>query len=173
MNSRTLAATAALATAGAIATGVAPGQTGRAATKKITAQGVGQVKLGMTHRELRERGLVGRLRRGCELGGPDTRSARLRRPLRGQVNYTTTTPRRVTDITIRGGARARGVGIGATIRQIRAAFPKARVNRATEEVFGITLVRIPRNGGGPMRFAVDVDTRRTTLIGVPIIAFCE
>jgi hypothetical protein len=144
-----------------------------AAPQKITFKGVGQVKLGMTHRQLRERGLVGRLRPGCELGGPNTRSARLRRPLRGQVNFTTTRPRRVTDITIRGGAKARGVGIGATIRQIRDAFPRARVNHATEEVFGLTLVRIPRNGGGPIRFGVDVQTGKTTLIGVPVIAFCE
>jgi hypothetical protein len=177
MNSRTLGTTAALAAAGALALGAAaaPGETGHAAAaaKKITPQGVGRVKLGMTHRDLRDRGLVGPLRHGCELGGPDTRSARLRRPLRGQVNYTTTNPRKVTDITIRGGAKARGVGIGATIAQIRAAFPRARVDHATDEVFGITLVRIPRNGGGRIVFAVDVDTHRTTLIGVPVIAFCE
>jgi hypothetical protein len=177
MNSRTLGATAALATIGAIALGVAaaPGQTGHAAAtaKRITPEGVGKVELGKTHRRLRQQHLVGPLRHGCELAGPDTRTARLRAPLKGQVNYTATRPRRVTDITIRGGAKARGVGIGATIEQIKDAFPKAKVNHSMEQVFGITLVRIPKNGGGPMRFAVDVDTHKTTLIGVPIIAFCE
>jgi hypothetical protein len=177
MNSRMIGAAAALATAGAVAIGVAsaPGQTGHAAAapKKITAEGVGKVKLGKTHRRLREQGLVRRLRRGCELAGPDARSARLRAPLQGQVNYTMTTPRRVTDITIRGGAKARGVGVGATIRRIKDAFPRAKVDHSTDEVFGITLVKIPKNGGGPIKFAVDVDTHRTTLIGVPIIAFCE
>jgi hypothetical protein len=172
---RTLATTAALAGAGALAIGTAaaPGNAGTAAAKKITPAGVGKVKLGKTHRQLRAAGLVGNLRPGCELGGPDTRSARLRAPLKGFVTYTLTSPRKVTDITIRGGAKARGVGVGATIPQIKAAFPKARVNRKTEDVFGITLVRIPKDGGGRLSFAVDVDTKKTTLIGIPRIGFCE
>ena len=89
------------------------------------------------------------------------------------MNFTLTSPRKVTDITIRGGAKARGVGIGATIPQIKAAFPKAKVDHSTEDVFGLTLVRIPKGGGGRIKFAVDVDTHKVTLIGVPIIAFCE
>jgi|SRR5215217_41669 len=169
---RTTSATAALG-ALALVPAAAPGAAGHAAAKKITSKGVGQVKLGMTAKELRARHLIGRLHQGCELGGPDTRSARLRAPLRGQVNFTLTSPRKVTDITITGGAKARGVGIGATIAQIKAAFPKAKVDHSTEQVFGITLVRIPKDGGGRIKFAVDVDTKKATLIGVPSIAFCE
>ena len=89
------------------------------------------------------------------------------------MNFTLSSPRRVDNILIRGGAKARGVGIGATIPQIKAKFPKAIVDHSTEDVFRITLVRIPRDGGGRIKFAVDVDTHRVTLIGVPIIAFCE
>jgi hypothetical protein len=144
-----------------------------ATPQKITKNGVGEVKLGMTFQELRDQGLVGRLRHGCELGGPNTRTARLRSPLRGDVDFTQTTPRKVTTITIRRGARARGVKVGDRIRDIKDAYPKAKVNRSTEEVFGIWLVRVPRNGGGRIRFAVDADTRKITLIGVPIIPFCE
>lgn len=143
------------------------------APQKITKDGVGQVKLGMTFQELRDQGLVGRLRHGCELGGPNTRTARLRSPLRGDVDFTLTTPRKVTSITIRRGARARGVKVGDRIRDIKDAYPKAKVNRNTEDVFGIWLVRVPRNGGGRITFAVDADTRKITLIGVPIIPFCE
>jgi hypothetical protein len=166
---------AGLLAAGALAIGsaAAPGDAGPAAAKRITASGVGAVKLGMTHRALRRRGLVGRIRRGCELGGPRTRSARLLAPLSGQVNYTLRNPRKVTDIIVRGGARARGVGIGARIRRIRAAFPKARVDHSTDRVFRLTLVRIPRNGGGRIMFGVSTRTKRTTVIGVPFIAFCE
>jgi hypothetical protein len=47
------------------------------------------------------------------------------------------------------------------------------VDRETEEVFGITLVKIPKNGGGRLQFAVDVDTKKVDLIGIPFIAFCE
>ena len=82
-------------------------------------------------------------------------------------------PDKVTDITIRGGAKARGVGVGSTIAQIKAKFPRARVTHATDEVFGITLVRIPRDGGGKFQFGVDVDTGKTTVIGIPRIGFCE
>jgi hypothetical protein len=144
-----------------------------AAPQKITKNGVGEVKLGMTFQELRDQGLVGRLRHGCELGGPNTRTARLRSPLRGDVDFTQTTPRKVTNITIRRGARARGVKVGDRIRDIKDAYPKAKVNRDTEEIFGIWLVRVPRNGGGRITFAVDADTRKITLIGVPFIPFCE
>ena len=144
------------------------------APRKITREGVGPVKLGMTYQELRAKGLVRPIRRGCELGGPDTRSARLRGFVKGEVNFGRKRPRRVRDITVRGGpAFARGVGIGDTIPDIKDAYPKAKENHATDETFGVTLVRAPRNGGGPIRFAVDVDTERITLIGVPHIAFCE
>jgi hypothetical protein len=143
------------------------------AAKRITGAGVGQVKLGRTHSQLRAQGLVGTLGPGCELGGPDTRAAKLKAPLQGSVNYSLTSPRKVQEITIRGGAKARGVGIGATIAQIKAKFPKAKVSHATDDVFRVTLVKIPQDGGGRFHFAVDVDTGKTVVIGVPRIAFCE
>jgi hypothetical protein len=168
------AATAAVVAAGAVAIATAaPGESGSAAAKKITGAGVDGVKLGMTHAELRAQGLVGKIRRGCELGGPTTRSARLLAPLSGQVNYTLVKPRKVVDITIRGGAKARGVGIGAKIPAIKAAFPKAKVDHSTDDVFQVTLVKIPKNGGGRIQFGVSTQTKRTTVIGVPRIAFCE
>jgi hypothetical protein len=146
---------------------------GASSPKHITPSGVGGVKLGKTYKQLHNRHLIGSIRHGCELGGPNTRTARLRAPLKGSVNFTLTTPRKVTDITIRGGATARGVGIGATIAQIKAAFPKAKVDHSTDQTFLLTLVRIPKTGGGRLMFAVDTKTHKTTLIGIPIIAFCE
>ena len=144
-----------------------------AAPQKITRKGVGQVKLGMTFQALRDEGLVGKLRPGCELGGPNTRSARLRSPLRGVVDFTPANPRKVTNITIRRGARARGVKVGDRIPDIKDAYPRAKVNRQTEDVFGVWLVRVPRNGGGRITFSVPVDTQRIDRIGVPFIPFCE
>jgi hypothetical protein len=141
--------------------------------KKVTKEGVGQVKLGKTHKQLRQQGLVGRLRPGCELSGGDTRSARLLAPLRGQVDYSLTNPRIAKSIFIRRGARANGVGRGDTIPEIRAEFPNARVNKDTEEVFGLWLVTVPKRDGGKFQFAVDADTERVTGMGVPFIAFCE
>lgn len=140
---------------------------------KITPAGVGKVKLGETYAALRAQHLVGKIHKGCELGGPNTRSASLRAPLKGGVDFTLSTPRKVSDISIRGGARARGVGIGATISRIKAAFPKAKVDHSTDHTFGITVVSIPKNGGGRLQFGVDTATHKVTLIGVPFIAFCE
>jgi hypothetical protein len=152
---------------------VAPAETGYASAARITGAGVDGVKLGMTFQTLRQRGLVGRIRRGCELSGPNARSARLLSPLRGAVDFTLTTPRKARFITIRGGARARGVGVGSTISAIKAAFPRARVNHSTDATFGITLVTIPRSGGGKFQFGVSTSTHKTTLIGIPVIPFCE
>jgi hypothetical protein len=144
-----------------------------ATAAKITPAGVGGVKLSEIYAQLRARHLVGRIGHGCALAGPNTRSAPLRAPLKGGVDFTTTTPRKVVDITIRGGATARGVGVGATIAQIKSAFPKAKVDHSTDHTFALTLVRVPKNGGGKLQFGVDTMTHRAVVIGIPLIPFCE
>ena len=166
-----VAATAAAVSA--LSASIAPALTVRATPKRITATGVGAVKLGATYTSLRAAGLVGRIGPGCELAGPQARSASLRAPLQGSVDFTPTTPRRVTVITIRGGATARGVGIGATSTRVRQAFPKAITDHSTEMMFGITVLKIPKSGGGRFDFAVDKTTRKVTLIAVPRVTFCE
>jgi hypothetical protein len=161
---------------GACAAGAAaaPGMTTSApAPKKITSKGVGQVKLGKTFAKLREQGLVGKLRKGCELGGPQTRSARLLSPLSGTVDFTVTNPRKATDITIRGGAEARTVGIGEKIADIKAHFPNRKIDHSQEDVFGLTFVFVPNKNDPRLMFAIDVDTKKITLIGTPVIAVCE
>jgi hypothetical protein len=148
--------------------------TAYAAAAVITPVRVDGVHLGDTHADLRARGKVGPIRPGCELA-PNTRSAKLKAPLKGSVNYTLSSPRRVDSITITGGARARGVGIGSTIAQIKAKFPHAKVDHSTEQVFQLTLVKTPKRpqSGGRIMFGVSTQTHRTTIIGVPFIAFCE
>jgi hypothetical protein len=173
---RTLALTAALVTTGALAIGASAADTqptARIAAKKITRDGVGQVKLGMTFREAREQHLIGKLRPGCELSGPEAHSARLRSPLRGFVDLTLTTPRKIANIAVTRGARARGVKVGDRIRDIKDASPGAIVNKRTEEIFGLWLVRVPKSAGGRITFSVPVSTKRIDMIGVPFIPFCE
>jgi hypothetical protein len=181
-NRRVAGACAALACAAALGAPVvdaAPAQPRAVAAPapapaaKITPAGVDGVKLGATYAQLRARHLVGRIGKGCELAGPNARSASLRAPLNGGVDFTMSTPRKVVDISVRGGGAARGVGIGATIPQIKAAYPKAKVDHSTDHTFAITLVRIPKNGGGRLQFAVDTTTHRVVIIGVPAIPFCE
>jgi hypothetical protein len=146
-----------------------------AAAAVITPTRVDGVHLGDTHADLHARGKVGPIRPGCELGGPNTRSAKLKAPLKGSVNYTLHNPRKVDSITITGGAKARGVGIGATIAQIKAKFPHASVDHSTDQVFQLTLVKTPKrpHSGGRIMFGVSTQTKKTTIIGVPFIAFCE
>lgn len=158
---------------GGTAVALAAGTSTSARPKRVTARGVDGVHVHATYRHLRRAHLIRRIRHGCELGGPNTRSARLRAPLRGHVNFTLHRPRRVTDITVTHGARTHGVGIGSTIPQIRAAFAHAHVDHGTDDVFGITLVKIPKRDGGRFQFAVSTSTHRATTIGVPRIAFCE
>jgi hypothetical protein len=162
---RLLAAT--LLTLAATGTAVA------ATPRKITAAGVGPVKLGMTYAQLRAHGLVGTIGPGCELAGPQARAARLRAPLRGSVDFTQTAPRKVATIGITGGARARGVGIGATAAKIRRAYPKVVADHSTDATFAITLYKVPKSGGGRLQFGVDTTTKKVTIIAVPAIAFCE
>jgi len=144
-----------------------------AATATITNERVGRVHLGQKHAVLQARGLLGRARKGCELAGPGTRAARLRAPLTGTANLTRRTPRRVRDITVTKGAAARGVGIGATLADIKAKFPHATVDHSTDEVFLYTLVRVPRRDGGRMSFAIGTTSGKVTAIGIPFIAACE
>jgi hypothetical protein len=172
MNARRLtclASAAAIAVTGANAIGAPTAQ----APPTITRSGVGKVKVGKTYKSLRKQKLLGKVRPGCELGGPNTRSASLRLPLKGSVDLTTTSPRKVRTITVVRGAAARGVGIGATTADIRAAFPAAVVDQSTDDVFGITLVKIPKSGGGRIAFTVDTTTKLVTSIGIPSVAFCE
>jgi hypothetical protein len=134
---------------------------------------VGQVKLGKTFAQLRAKHLVGKLRNGCELSGPNTKFSKLRSPLRGTVDWSKTNPRTAKRITILKGATARGVGIGDRIADIKAKFPKAKVDHSTESVFQVTLVRIPKNGGGRMAFIVPLDTKKITSISIPNVSFCD
>jgi hypothetical protein len=144
-----------------------------AATATITRDRIGRVRLGQKHAVLQARGLLGRARKGCELAGPGTRAARLRAPLKGIANLTHATPRRVRDITVTKGAAARGVGIGATLADIKAKFPHATADHSTDEVFRYTLVRVPWRDGGRISFAIDTGSRKVIEIGIPFIAACE
>jgi hypothetical protein len=162
--------------AGVVVTALAlgPAAATAAAPQKITFKGVGQVKLGMTFKQLRDKHLVGKLRKGCELGGPGTRTARLRSPLKGAVNFVPDqVPRRVSDITITGGAKARGVGIGDRLKDIKKKFPKRKVDHSSEDVFQAFFVFIPRKNNPKMMFVIDSDTKKITSIGVPIVSVCE
>ncbi|MEA2450313.1 MAG: hypothetical protein QOG63_2245 [Thermoleophilaceae bacterium] len=168
------AVAAAVLAAGSTAAVTSAAPTHSAATPKITAAGVGKVKLDKSYRRLRAQGLVGKIGPGCEAAGPKARSAKLKAPLTGSVDFTLNKPRKVANITVRGGATARGVGIGSTIGQIKAKFPTAETDHSAESTFGVTIVRIPAPGDKvKFQFAVSTKTHKTTEVGIPDIQFCD
>ncbi len=164
-----LAAVAALAGAGSYPVPDAPAHT----PSKITAGGVGKLKLGMPFDRARKLGLVGKARPGCDLD-PSSRYATLASPLRGTVDLTEDSPRRIARISIRGGATARGVGIGDSLAAVKAAFPSARVDRAREPTFGFWFVRVRKRDGGPLEFTVEPTGEHEVFqIDLPGYGFCE
>jgi hypothetical protein len=157
------AAVAALALGPAAATAAAP--------QKITPAGVGQVKLGMTFSQLRQQHLIGKLHKGhCDAAGPNASPfARLRSPLRGQADFTKAVPHKLTDITIRGGATARGVRVGDSLAKVKSKFPKRRIRHD----LGLIFVDIPNTANIKEQFIVNEDTKKVDVIGVPFVAICE
>lgn len=145
-----------------------------AAPAKVNRKGVGPVKLGKTHASLKKKGVLGQKVPGCELAGPGQKAARIKGSIKGAVNLTRSKPRRVRSIVVTKGASAKkGVGFGDSLERIMQVFPKAKVDESTQDVFGLTLVTIPRKNGGRFQFGVEVDTEEISIIGVPFIAFCE
>jgi hypothetical protein len=177
MKTRKLAGTAAaLVGAGALAIAAtgAPADVGSTGAKTITGRGVGAVKIGKRYTDLRKQKLVGKIGPGCELAGPDARAAALKKPLVGSVDFSLTSPRKVTTITLTGGgATAKGVGIGDKLAAIQAKFPHALVDHSGESVFELTFVNVPKQDGGKIQFGLSTKTKKVTVIGIPNIAVCE
>jgi hypothetical protein len=144
-----------------------------AKTATISGKGVGGVHVGATFASLRAAKLVGPLTGGCELAGSSAKSANLRAPLKGAVQLTTGSTRRVESIYLTRGATARGVGNGSTLAAVRSAFPNAKVSHKLEDTFGLTMVNVGKAAGGRFQFGVDTKTGKVTAIGVPFIPLCD
>ena len=166
---RLAAAAATVVTAGSVA-GVA-----LAATPKITGNGVGPVKVGMLFDDARDAGLVGKARPNCPESNPAGRGAKLASPLKGTVDLTDGTPRRIAKIHITGGtAAARGVVVGDTLADAKAAYPKGKVDKSLAGTFDLWFFRVPKSGGGKLVFEVETTGAHDVIqIDVRSAAFCE
>ena len=158
-----LAAGAVLLAAPAVAAPARPG------AAQITSAGVDGVKVGASYVSLRLAGKIAKATRGCELAGPKARASKLRAPLKGSVNFPISRPLKVDTITVTGGAKAKGVGVGSTRAAVKAAFPHVKIRH----VLGITLARVPKADGGPFEFSLGTAGTRVDAIGIPHLAFCE
>ncbi len=121
-------ATVVLVAAAVVGSGAVPAEMA-AAPKQHHPAGVGGVKLGKRYIQLRRPGLVGVIRRGCELGGPSARSAPAEGPAQGlrRLHADRAAPGRRH--RLRGGARTRGVGVGRSSRQSGRPSPRPRSTR--------------------------------------------
>ena len=159
----------------ALAGSVAVAAVALAESAPITPKGVGSVHIGDNYLQLRKAGKIGKVVMGCELAGPNARSAKLLPPAKGFADLSFHSPRKVTNITITGGATAKGVGVGDTTADIKAAYTGVLVDKSTEETFGFTLVTVRRGSDNhsAIAFAVDTKTKKITSIGIPYLAACE
>ena len=167
-----LLAPAAILAVAATTTVAAPDTQSAGGLQRVTAKGVGKVKLGKTYTSLRRAGLISKIGPGCELAGPRARSAKLRAPLEGYVDFGPGKKRRVVHITVLGGAAARGVRVGDTQDDVLQEFPKARVDESTQDQYGVTIVKVPKGGGGKMEFVIG-SGERVMSINLPGASFCE
>ena len=142
-------------------------------SERVSGRGVGALKLGEPYNTAHAAGLVGPIVRGCELAGPTARSARLKAPLTGFVNFALVGSRKITEIYVTKGASAKGVGIGSPLAAIKRAFPLAYVDRSTNKTFGVITVTVQKGEGGPFMFAVGAKSQKVQGIGVPYIPFCD
>jgi hypothetical protein len=167
-----LAPLAVAAVATTTTTVAAPDTQSAGGLKTITAKGVGKVKLGKTYKSLRRAKLIGKIGPGCELEGPRARTAKLRAPLEGSVDFSRGKARRVNHITVLGGAAARGVRVGDNQEDVLVEFPEAEVDRSTRDRFGVTIIRVPKSGGGRMEFVIGRGAAVMS-INLPGASFCE
>src|SRR6201989_2267069 len=127
---------------------------------KISGAGVDGVKVGASYTSLRLAHKIGKATRGCELAGPQARAAKLLAPLKGSVDLTISRPRRVDTITVTGGAKAKGVGVGSQRAAIKPAFPHVKFRH----VLGLTLATVPKADGGPFEFSLGTAGKKVDAI---------
>jgi hypothetical protein len=159
-----------------VAGAVAGGGATAAPTAKgpiVTSSGVGAVRLGTSAATLRQKNLIGKLRKGCPLE-PGQRVAPLRAPLHGYAIFTAT-GHGLTQLTIEGGAEtARHVAIGSTAAEARAAYPTSHYEApGTADPFAEGFLWVPNLTHPKMTFVIDPDSHKVESIAVPAPAFCE
>lgn len=139
----------------------------------ITPDGVGGLRLGAGSKALRHKGLIGKLRKGCELD-PGQRVAPLRAPLRGWAIFQTG-QKGLLAFTIDGGAEtARHVGIGSTASEARTAYPDGLYQApGTVKPFAEGFLWVPNLSKPKLTMIIEPGTRQVEAISVPSPNFCE
>jgi hypothetical protein len=143
------------------------------ASPVITTHGVGALRLGATAKALHTKGLIGGLRKGCELD-PGQRVAPLRAPLKGWAVFEAGQAG-LHAFTVEGGAEtARHIGIGSTATEARKAYPQATYEApGTAQPFPVGFLWVPSLSKPQMTMIIEPGTRQVEAISVPAPNFCE
>jgi hypothetical protein len=139
----------------------------------VTSHRVGGLRLGATVKTLHRKGLIGGLRKGCELD-PGQRVAPLRAPLQGWAVFESG-HKGLRGFTIEGGAEtARHIGIGSTAAEARKAYPIALYEApGTADPFAEGFLWVPNLQKPKLTMIIEPKTRRVEAISVPSPSFCE
>jgi hypothetical protein len=139
----------------------------------ISPHGVGALRLHATVKVLHRKGLIGGLRKGCELD-PGQRVAPLRAPLRGWAVFESGR-KRLSAFTIEGGAEtARHIGIGSAAAEARKAYPNALYEGpGTVKPFAEGFLWVPNLPNPKLTMIIEPGTRLVEAISVPSPNFCE
>jgi hypothetical protein len=138
----------------------------------ITPQGVGGLRLGASVSALRERGLIGPMRPGCELVSGQ-RVAELSPPLHGLAIFYDPNTKLSSVHLQRGVETARGIGIGALDKKVLSAYPEADYRPPDPQApIPIGLITVD-DQEGELTFEIDALTYRVSQIDAPGPSFCE
>jgi hypothetical protein len=139
----------------------------------ITPHGIGALRLHATVKSLHRKGVIGGLRKGCELD-PGQRVAPLRAPLRGWAVFSSG-GNRLSAFTIEGGAEtARHIGIGSPAAEARKAYPDALYEGpGTVEPFAEGFLWVPNLSKPKLTMIIEPGFRQVEAISVPSPNFCE
>jgi hypothetical protein len=138
----------------------------------ITPQGIGALRLGASASALREHGLIGPIRSGCELVSGQ-RTAELSPPLRGvAIFYDPNT--KLSSVHLRRGAEtARGIGIGALDKKVLSTYPEADYQPPDPQApIPLGLITVD-DQEEELTFEIDALTYRVSQIDAPGPSFCE
>jgi hypothetical protein len=136
----------------------------------ITPHGVDRLRLGRRAGALQRRHLIGNLRKGCEID-VGQRVAPLRFPIRGWAIFADG-GNRLTSLSIEGGAEtARGIGVGSTAAEARAAYPSADWDHMPP--LGVDVLWVNAIDHPKFSIVVGPETHRIESIAIPNPNFCE
>ena len=138
----------------------------------LTPQGFGDLRLGMTLDQASGAGLISSTQPGCELGGPGEVAGRMAEVEDGQAYFDDGV---LTGIYLRTGTTAEGIGAGSSLDEAQQAYATGgfslTVDDSTEEVFGVSVAKVTKDGQPAYEFIVSEGKLDSTW--TPSARFCD